>query len=331
MDIVTQGLLGATVAQAGARSDEVRLASIVGFISPLLADADALIQSIEDPLLFLEYHRHFTHSFMFIPFGALLASLLLWPFFKKKLSPKRIYFFSLLGYATAGILDACTSYGTHLLWPFNNDRVAWSIISIFDPAFSLALIAVIAFGVLKCKPLAGRIGLLFAAAYLSLGAIQHDRAETMANSLAQQRGHIAERLVVKPTIGNLLLWRSIYRADGLYYVDAVRVSLPGEGKIFRGDSLPAFDIKQDLPKLNESMTTYRDIRRFELFSDGYLVWHPEHSDVLGDIRYAMVPTSTKPLWGIKLNFDEANGRVTFNTYRSRSETGREIFLSMLLD
>ena len=45
MDIVTQGLIGATVAQAGARPNEVRLASIVGFCAPLLADADALIQT----------------------------------------------------------------------------------------------------------------------------------------------------------------------------------------------------------------------------------------------------------------------------------------------
>ena len=80
MDIVTQGLIGATAAQGGARSsDEVRLASLIGFCAPLLADADALIRSTEDPLLFLEYHRHFTHALLFIPFGALIASLLLWP------------------------------------------------------------------------------------------------------------------------------------------------------------------------------------------------------------------------------------------------------------
>ena len=115
MDIVTQGLLGATVAQACARPKEVRLASLVGFCAPLLADADALIRSSEDPLLFLESHRHFTHALLFIPVGALLASLVRWVGLRSRLAFKRIYLYAFLGYATAGFLDACTSYGTHLL------------------------------------------------------------------------------------------------------------------------------------------------------------------------------------------------------------------------
>ena len=122
MDIITQGLLGATIAQACAKPNEVRLATLVGFCAPMLADADTLIRSTEDPLLFLEHHRHFTHALAFIPAGALIASLLLWPFLRNRLGFKRIYIYGLLGYASAGFLDACTSYGTHLLWPFNNPK-----------------------------------------------------------------------------------------------------------------------------------------------------------------------------------------------------------------
>ena len=39
------------------------------------------------------------------------------------------YLFCLLGYATHGMLDACTSYGTQLLWPFTNHRYAFNTIS----------------------------------------------------------------------------------------------------------------------------------------------------------------------------------------------------------
>lgn len=331
MDIVTQGLIGAALAQAGARPNEARLASLVGFCAPLLADADALIRSAEDPLLYLEYHRHFTHALLFIPFGALLASLLLWPLLKNRLAFKRIYLYALLGYATAGFLDACTSYGTHLLWPFSDDRIAWSIISIFDPIFSLVLLAAIVFGAVKHQPLAARIGMVFSVAYLSLGAIQHNRAESLTQRLAQQRGHIAERLVVKPTMGNLLLWRSVYESDGMYYVDAVRVSLTGNGKIFTGNMVQAFDINRDLPQLTNQMTVYRDIERFELFSNGFLAWHPEHPDVLGDVRYAMLPTSTRPLWGIKLNLGAPNEHVTFDTDRTMPHAERKVFFAMLFN
>ena len=331
MDIVTQGLLGAAFAQAGSRANEARLATSVGFFAPLLADADVLIQSSKDPLLYLEYHRHFSHSLLFIPLGALLASLLLWPLLRKRLAFRRSYLYALLGYATAGFLDACTSYGTHLLWPFTDDRIAWSIISIFDPIFSLALIVAILFGFLKHRPNAARIGIMFSVAYLSLGVIQQDRAESVIQMQAQQRGHIAERLVVKPTIGNLLLWRTVYEADGLYHVDGVRVGLPGNSELFTGQSVQAFNINRDLPQLSNQSTLYSDIERFRRFSDGFLAWHPELPNVLGDVRYAMIPTSIRPLWGIWLNLETPTAHVRFNTYRSMPDTERKAFFDMLFN
>ena len=86
MDLLTQGLLGASLAQSGTRQNETRLATGVGFFAGLLADADILIQSVNDPLLTVEFHRHFTHSIFFVPFGSLIAALILWPFLRKRLS-----------------------------------------------------------------------------------------------------------------------------------------------------------------------------------------------------------------------------------------------------
>lgn len=62
MDLLTQGLLGASMAQSGAKHDETRIAAGVGFFAGVIADADILIQSENDPLLNIEFHRHFTHS-----------------------------------------------------------------------------------------------------------------------------------------------------------------------------------------------------------------------------------------------------------------------------
>ena len=180
MDLLTHGLLGGTLAQACSNKGETRAATTVGFLAALLADADALIQSSADPLLTLEYHRQFTHSLIFIPFGALLVTLILWPAFKAYGHPLgflRIYLYALLGCATSGFLDACTSYGTHLLWPFTGGRIAWSIIPIFDPLFFLILGAAVVAGLRWRKTLPARIGLLLAAAYLSVGWLQHQRAQ----------------------------------------------------------------------------------------------------------------------------------------------------------
>lgn len=331
MDILTHGLLGGVLAQSCSNKAEARSATLVGFLAALLADADALIQSASDPLLTLEYHRQFTHSFLFIPVGALLVSLLLWPVFKKygsALGFRRIYLYALLGCATSGVLDACTSYGTHLLWPFTDERVAWSVVSIFDPLFSLILIVALAVGWRWHKTLAPRIGLLLVAGYLSVGWLQHQRAEAAIQAIALERGQMAERLTVKPTMGNLLLWRSIYRADGVYYVDAVRVGF-GTEKVYRGETIPIFDPPYAVAGLSKESVLYKDIGRFHTFSDGYLALHPDDKGLLGDVRYAMLPTSTRPLWGIRLDLQHPDAHAQFETSRRMPRAEINQFIVML--
>ncbi|MDP1997892.1 MAG: metal-dependent hydrolase [Gallionella sp.] len=332
MDILTHGLLGGTLAQSFSRKGETRVATTVGFLAALLADADALIRSSADPLLTLEYHRQFTHSLIFIPAGALLASLILWPAFRAFRHPIgfwRIYLYALLGCATSGLLDACTSYGTHLLWPFVDTRIAWSIVSIFDPLFSLILAAAMLVGLHWRKTLPARIGLLLAAAYLSIGWFQHQRAEDAMRATVMQRGHEAEKLTVKPTMGNLLLWRSIYRDGGIYYVDAVRAGVGETTRVYPGNTVRAFDLSQDMPGLSPTSTLHQDIRRFDAFSDGYLALHPDDSGLLGDVRYAMLPTSIRPLWGIRLDMRHPEAHVQFETSRRMSSQEVEQFIGML--
>lgn len=332
MDILTHGLLGGTLAQSCSNKSETRAAVTVGFVAALLADADALIQSSSDPLLTLEYHRQFTHSLIFIPAGALLVSLILWPAFKKvgrPLSFRRIYLYALLGCATSGALDACTSYGTHLLWPFTGERIAWSIVPIFDPLFSMILGAAMLAGLRWRKMLPARIGLLLAAAYLSLGWFQHQRAEDAIRATALQRGHKAERLTIKPTMGNLLLWRSIYRSGDVYHIDAVRVGVGDAGRIYPGNTVRAFDPRLDLPALSTASVLYSDIRRFDLFSNGYLALHPDDPGLLGDVRYAMLPTSTRPLWGIRLDMQHPETHAQFEASRRMPQEEIYQFIGML--
>src|SRR5690606_23626532 len=102
------GLLGALAAQAVSRPEKIRYAAGIGLVAALLPDADVLIRSAQDPLLTLSYHRHFTHSLLFVPVIAFVAALLCWPLVRKQLTGSGIYLCALAGAATAGILDACT-------------------------------------------------------------------------------------------------------------------------------------------------------------------------------------------------------------------------------
>ena len=72
-----------------------------------------------------------------------------------------------------------------------------------------------------------------------------------------------------------------------------------------------------------------DVQRFSRFSDGYVIRHPGRSDVLGDVRYSMLPTSIRPLWGIALNPEQADTHVEYQVFRTLSTAERQQFMGML--
>jgi inner membrane protein len=329
MDLLTQGLLGAACAVSVARRPELRPALAIGFFAGMLADADVLIRSSSDPLLTLEYHRQFTHALLFIPFGAAFAALLCWLPARRRLQPRRIYLYAFFGYLPSGLLDAFTSYGTQLLWPFSDARIAWNAVSVVDPLFSLALVTGLLVGALRQRPAAARIGLAIALLYLGAGLLQRERAEAFAAEIAAARGHPVERLQAKPTLGNLLLWRIIYLSGGHFHVDAVRVPPWGASRHYPGGALPQFD-PADLEALPADSLLRQDVERFAYFSDGYLAWHPQRPEVLGDVRYAMLPNDLQPLWAIEIDPARPDAHTPFLTFRSFSPDQRRAFMAMLL-
>ena len=135
MDPLTQGIVGATAAQSFSKVNRLLLISIIGFLAGLAPDIYIFIRSVNDPLLFLEFHRQFTHSIVFIPIGGLICALVFYHLFAKKnnLSFRNTYIFSTIGYGSHGIIDTCTTYGTQLFWPFSDERLAWNTISVIDP------------------------------------------------------------------------------------------------------------------------------------------------------------------------------------------------------
>ena len=326
MDLITHSLAGAALAGSVAPGPHVRRAAAVGAVASLLPDVDVLMRVAGDPLLTVEYHRHFTHSLLFAPFGALLIAALAWLFLRGRMTFARIFLYAALGVLSAGLLDTCTSFGTHLLWPFSDQRIAWNVIAVLDPLFSLMLLAALGFALAWRSAVPARIGVTAALLYLLAGFAQHQRAETAALQLAQARGHAIDRMEVKPTLGNLLLWRSVYLSGEEFHVDAVRVA-SGAPLVYRGGSLPRFHADQlDAPPGPVQAT---DIDRFRRVSDDYLVVHPLRRRVIGDVRYAMLPNGTLPLWGIVLDPDTPERHVEFITMRDSSKATRQTFLDML--
>ncbi len=319
MDPLTQGALGAALPQATRKKSHVRFAGALGFLSGMAADLDVLLRSSTDPLLFLEYHRQFTHSLAFIPVGGVLSALVLqWILGRRwKLGFRQTALFCTLGYATHALLDAATSYGTMLLWPFSDERFAWKIVSVVDPLFTLPLAGLVVISALRRKPVFARCALVWAGVYLALGSVQQHGALEMARDIAQSRGHAPVRLEVKPSFGNILVWKTLYEADGRYYVDAVRAGVAP--RVYEGASVSRLDVARDLPWLEPQSQQAIDIERFRRFSDGYISQDPANSNSIIDVRYSLIPNEATALWSVEVDpYAAQTDHARFQTHRENA-------------
>ena len=319
MDPLSQAAIGAAAAQSGSRASTLRHALWIGALAGMAPDLDVLIQSNTDPLLALEYHRQFTHSLFFVPVGALICACVFYPLVKQRLTFKNVWFFAALGYGTHGLLDACTTYGTQLLWPLTDTRFAWHNVSVIDPLFTLPLLILLVMSAIRRQPRIAVYGLCWGMSYLGFGLVQHQRALSAAEQIVSHRQHDPIRLEVKPGFANLLVWKALYEYDGRYYVDAVRAGITPT--YFPGESAHPLGLAENFPSLDPDSQQATDIERFRLFSDDWLAIDSSDASLIVDMRYSQLPNAIKGLWGIRiLPEKEATQHVEWTVQR---ETGAE--------
>lgn len=332
MDPITQGALGAAFAQLKGPTARLPVATLFGAASGMAADLDIFIRSNNDPLLALEFHRHFTHSLLFIPFAALLcATVFYWSLGRRwQLSFKAVLLWSGLGYATHALLDGCTSYGTQLFWPLSNTRYSWDIISVVDPLFTLPLLAGVFISIKTAKRFALVAGLVWCGMYLMLGAVQHQRAIKLGEQLALERGHLETTVEAKPSFANLIIWKTIYEYEEQFYIDAVK---PGIFKpvIWQGSSVAKLN-KNNFNWLGKNSQQRQDIYRFDWFSAGFTALSPSDPYRIVDVRYSMLPQDIDPLWGIRIKQNATETEhVEYFTSHSNGIDALKRLIKMILE
>lgn len=329
MDPCSQAVLGASLSSSFAEKKNIKFASFFGAVGGLFPDSDIFIRSAVDPLLSVEYHRNFTHSLFFAPVGGLLVTIFLYFFFKEKISLSKIFIFSFLGVLTHGFLDSCTSYGTSLLWPFSDTRISWNIISIIDPIFtSVLIISIISALIYKSKYVA-RIGLFMAMLYLVFGVFQYKQVENFIFKIAEQRNHNVEKILLNPTIGNNILWRTLYKSNGKYYIGAVHMPAFSDSNFKNGEVIDVIDENTIFPELGIDSVQRIDIKRFSHFSQGFIYLHPKYNNVIADLRYGTLPYDSNSLWGIEIDLDNENNHVKFKNLRNFNDDHYDEFWSLL--
>ena len=331
MDPLTQGIVGTAASQAYSKKKNIVIAGIIGFLAGLAPDIDIFFRSDIDPLLFLEYHRQFTHSLIFIPIGSFICAVVFYYVFAKKndLSFRNTYIFSFIGYATHGIIDSFTTYGTQLFWPFTNQRLAWNTISVIDPLFTLPVIFLCFLTFIKKNEIFVFYAITWMIIYQTVGLSQKSRAEDIIYSYALEQGHEVNKIEAKPSFANIIVWKVIYSDNEYYYVNAIR--LGWKHKIFKGDKISKLNIKRDFEWLDLNSQQARDLERFRWFSNNYLA-KDINNNIVYDIRFSAIPNEVEGLWGIRLDKDKHSGEhIEYVTNRKKNAGRYPELIRMIID
>lgn len=334
MDPLTHAALGVAAGMAVAsRTANLRHAALAGFVAGLLPDLDIFIRSAGDPLGHFRWHRHFTHSFAFSPVIAALGVGLAWLVLIRRKPVWR----ELAGPALAGGLshvlnDAGTSYGTVLGWPFRPVREAWDILPIVDPLFvTLPLLILASAAVVKRRRDFAFAALAWMLVYAALGGVQHVRAERAVREYARERGHAPERVKVTPAPLSLLLWRGLYAESGRLHATAVRPGFSGV-KLWPGEtSREAVAGRDGVP--GPGTPAGDAVAALGAFTRGWLsvAPHPAGGLIVGDARFATLPQSGAPLWGVIVDPREATAPPRLYLGRRGEAAPYRTFFGMILD
>lgn len=225
MDSITQAALGAGIAGAMLGRQHGRKAIIAGALLGTLPDLDVLI-SYGDPLSQMINHRGFSHSVFVLTALSVIMTWLIWRWRPRTdYTHRRLFMTIWLVLITHVMLDALTSYGTQLFWPFRPIPASWSSIFIIDPFYTLplllAVLAGLTFGLRPAMCRAMTWVLLVGASYLATSLGVKYWAEQKVTRFLLDQGYEPVALFSAPQPLNIVLWRVVARTQDGNYIEAV--------------------------------------------------------------------------------------------------------------
>ena len=306
VDPLSQAVLGAGVAHAIFGRKLPVMAAVIGAAAGMSPDLDILIPTLGDPTAGWVWHRGPTHSVAWWFFGGPLAALPFLLFKRLRKHWKAVVGAATVGVATHAPLDALTSYGTQMLWPFADSRIALDWMPIIDPLWTLPFVLLVVLAVWRKSTAVSSVAVGLSLTYIGFGAFQHSRALAALEQIAAQRGQTFEHPRAMPAPGALAVWHGIYKDEGMLetvglrtgYFSGITYSIGEPRQLVTADDLD----------LREGSRAQHHFDVFRWFSQDTL-YRPDpqsQPDVVADGRYSSSADQHRPLWGL----DFSGGTVT---------------------
>lgn len=231
MDTITHSLLGALVVRAAfpaRKSTHVltdRQRMLIGAVAGAFPDIDYVASWI-DPMVYLTlWHRSITHSFVILPFWALLVGVTLAWLFHKRGEWRFVTLLAAVSMVSHSLSDLITVYGTQILAPLSGWRASIGTTFILDPWFTLIVLIGFVAGTRKALSLIPSISLAVLVAYVVFQAILRQQALVIAKTHLLQEGAGDAQVHALPQPFSPFNWKIIASRGERY--DVTYVNLAG--------------------------------------------------------------------------------------------------------
>ena len=322
MDSLTQIVLGAAVGEAVLGKKVGNRAMLWGAVAGTIPDLDVLARYLTDTITATEMHRGFSHS---IVFSIVMAPLLGWLVSKihKRLAIPwqdwaKLFFWGLF---THPLLDAFTTWGTQLFWPFDW-RLAFNTIFVIDPLYTVPFLVCVVWAMFKKKEAVqdvrfsrkriNRWGLYISTTYLLLTVGIKYFAHTAFTKALEDQNIEYSQMSTRPGVMNTMLWNA--------NVDAGENYLVGDYSFF--DRKPI--VFKKYPKKrsqSERLASADEVQRLIRISEGwYILEKQEGRWIYNDLRFGLIPIDPEnPQFVFRYILDENEGKVTATEDRPKTE------------
>lgn len=321
MDSLTQIILGAAVGEAVLGKKIGNKAMLYGAIAGTIPDFDVFASYFTDTVTALSIHRGFTHS---IVFSILFAPIFGWlvsryEAYKNFKSWSWLFFWV---FVTHPILDAHTTWGTQLFWPFDI-RLAFKTIFVIDPLYTLPFLVFLMLAMKqnrtsKKRPFYNKIGLLVSSSYLVLTFLLKGIAFNQFQSALKTQGIAYLELDTRPSPLNTILWSANVETEDAY--------LLGNYSFF--DSQPiAFESYPKNHELLGNLDKNESVERMIAISEGwYTITKENESLYFNDLRFGLLSLTPKAenfVFKYKIEID-SSGKVYFTEEAKDNRDGKKL-------
>ncbi len=283
MDSVTQIVLGAAVGEAVLGKKVGKKAILYGAIAGTIPDLDTLVGNFFDTITAIEMHRGFSHS---IVFSVLFAPIFGWIISKiesnSEVTWKNWSWLMFWGLFTHPLLDAHTTWGTQLFWPFDL-RLAYKNIFVIDPLYTLPFLffLIMAMRFNRTDPKRrkyNRLGLIVSSIYLLVitPALKFYTFQKFEAALEEQN-IIYERMDTRPTPLNSILWTANIETDESFLI--------GNYSVFDTQPIDYYTVPKNYD-LAGDLADDPNLNRLIQISDGWYTFSENNGDLyFNDLRF----------------------------------------------